>query len=132
MAELKSSTMTHGEQFAMMLGISMTLTWFVDSLVSQGWLPMPTLAPVMARGLALFGWMTWPAQAVNHISTIADIVDGARMIASTAEIPVQFVDTAHLNFVWQVVIIIITVSKFTTMEHGAQCAMITGISMMPM
>ena len=132
MAELKSSTMTHGEQFAMMLGISMTLTWFVDSLVSQGWLPMPTLAPVMARGLALFGWMTWPAQAANHISTIADIVDGARMIAPTAEIPVRFVDTAHLTFGWQMVVPIMAVLKFTTTGNGAQCAMIPGISMMPM
>ena len=132
MAELKSSTLTHGEQFAMMPGISMTLTWFADSLVSQGWLPMPLLAPTMARGLDLFGWMAWPAQAANHISTIADIVDGARMIAPTAEIPVRFVDTAHLTFVWQVVVIIMAVSKFTTMEHGAQCATIYGISMMPM
>ena len=59
MAELKSFTMTSGEQFAMMAGISMTLTWFADSLASQGWLPMPTLTPVMARGPAVFGWMTW-------------------------------------------------------------------------
>ena len=132
MAELKSSTMTHGEQFAMMLGISMTLMWFADSLDSKGWLLMPTLAPVMARGLALFGWVTWPAQAVNHISTIADIVDGARMIAPTAEIPVRFVDTAHLTFGWQVVVPIMAVSKFTTTGNGAQCAMISGISMMPM
>ena len=127
MAELKSSTMTNGEQFAMMLGISMTLTWFADSLVSQGWLPMPTLAPIMARGLALFGWMTWPAQAANHISMIADIVDGARMIAPTAKIPVRFVDTAPLTFGWQVVVIIMAVLKFTTAGDGAQCAMITGI-----
>ena len=100
MAEWKSSTMTNGEQFAMMLGTSMTLTWFADSLVSQDWLPMPTLALIMARGLALFGWMTWPAQAANHISSIADIVDGARMIALTAEIPARFVDTAHPTFGW--------------------------------
>ena len=127
MAELKSSTMINGEQFAMMLGISMTLMWFADSLVSRGWLPMPTLVPIMAKGLALFGWMTWPAQAVNHISTIADIVDGARMIAPTAEIPVRFVDTAHLTFGWQVVVIIMAVLKFTTAGDGAQCAMISGI-----
>ena len=93
---------------------------------------MPTLAPVMARGLALFGWMTCPAQAVNHISTIADIVDGARMIAPTTEIPVRFVDTAHLTFGWQGVVPIMAVSKVTTTGNGAQCAMISGISMMPM
>lgn len=132
MAELKSSIMTHGEQFAIMLGISMTLTLFADSLVSQGWLPMPTLAPVMTRGLALFGWMTWPAQAANHISTIADIVDGARIIAPTAEIPVRFVDTAHLTFGWQVVVQIMAVLKCTTTGNGAQCAMTPGILMMPM
>jgi len=132
MAELKSSTMTHGEQFAMMVGISMTLTWFADSLVSQGWHPMPTLEPIMARGLALFGWMTWPAQAANHICTSADIVDGARMIAPTVEIPVWFVDTAHHTFGWQVVVPIMAVLKFTTKGNGAQCAMTPGISMMPM
>lgn len=98
MAESKFFTMTNGEQFAMMLGTSMTLTWFADSLVSQSWLPMPTLAPIMVKGLALFGWMTWPAQAASHISTIADIVDGARMIALTAEIPAWFVDMAHRTF----------------------------------
>ena len=32
MAELKSSIMTNGEQFVMMVGTSMTLTWFADSL----------------------------------------------------------------------------------------------------
>ena len=132
MAELKSSTMTNGEQFVMMLGISMTLTWFADSLVSQGWLPMPTLAPIMGRGLALFGWMTWPAQAVNHISTIADIVDGARMIAPTEKIPVPFVDTVHLTFGWQMVVIIMAVLRSTTAGNGAQCAMIPGVLMMPM
>ena len=88
---------------------------------------MPTLAPIIARGLAQFGWMTWPAQAANHISTIADIVDGARMIAPTAEIPVRFVDTAHLTFGWQMVVIIMAVLKFTTAGDGAQCAMISGI-----
>ena len=132
MAELKSSTMTNGEQFAMMLGISMTHTWFADSLVSQGWLPVPTLAPLMARGLALFGWMMWPAQAANHISTIADIVDGVRIIAITRRTPAWFVDTAHLPFGWQVVVIIMAVLKSTMAGDGAQCAMITGISMMPM
>ena len=123
MAELKSSTMTNGEQFAMMLGASMTLTWLADSLVSQGWLP---------KGLALFGWMTWPAQAANHISTIADIVGGARMIALIAEIPARFVDTAHRTFGWQMVVITLAVLKFTAVGNGAQCAMISGISMMPM
>ena len=85
MAELKSSTMTNGEQFAMMLGISVTLTWFAESLDFQGWRPVPTLAPIMVRGQALFGWMTWHVLAANHISTIADSVDGARTIALTAK-----------------------------------------------
>ena len=98
MAEFKFSTKTNGEQFAMMLGISMTLTWFADSLVFQGWLPIPSLAPIMVRGLALFGWMTWRVQAVSHISTIADNVDGARMIALTAKTRAYFVDTAHFTF----------------------------------
>ena len=132
MAELKFSTMSNGEQFAMMIGTSMTLTWFADSLAFQGWLPMPTLAPIMAKGLDLFGWMTWRVQAANHISTIADKVDGAPMIALTAKIRASFVGTAHLTFVWSVVAITMAVSKFTTMGHGAQCVMITGISMMPM
>ena len=124
--------MTNGEQCAIMLGISMTLTWFADSLGSQGWLPMPTLAPIMARGLDLFGWMTWRVQAVNHISTIAGNVDGARMNALTARTRVFFVDTAHLAFVWLVVVITMAVLKFTTMGSGEQCAMMAGISMMPM
>ena len=132
MAELKSSTMTNGEQFAIMLGISMTLTWFADSLASQDWLSMPILAPIMAKGLDLFGWMTWSVQEVNHISTIADNVDGARMVALTAKTRVCFVDTAHLTFVWLVVVITMAVLKFTTMGSGAQCAMIAGISTMPM
>ena len=97
-----------------------------------GWLPMPTLAPIMAKGLDLFGWMTWRVQAANHISTLADNVYGAPMIALTAKTRASFVDTAHLTFVWSVVAITMAVSKFTTMGHGAQCVMITGISMMPM
>ena len=132
MAELKSSTMTNGEQFAIMLGISMTLTWFADSLASQGWLPMPTLEPIMAKGLDLFGWMTWRVQAVNHISTIADNVDGAPMIALTAKTRACIVDTAHQTLGWQMVVITMAVLKFPTMGHGAQCVMITGISMTPM
>ena len=131
MAELKSSTMTNGEQFAIMLGISMTLKWFADSLASQGWLPMPTLAPIMAKGLDLFGWMTWRVQAVNLISTIADNVDGARMLALTAKIRVCFVDTAQVTFVWLVVVITMAVLRYTTMGHGAQCAMMAGVSTKP-
>ena len=127
MAELKSSTMTNGEQFAMMVGTSMTLTWFADSLAFQGWLPMPTLVPSMAKGLDQFGWMTWRVQAVNHISTIAGNVDGAPMIALTAKTRACFVDTAHLTFVWSVVVITMAVSKCTTMGYGAQCVMMTGI-----
>ena len=132
MAELKSSSMTNGEQFAMMVGKSMTLTWFADSLAFQGCLPMPTLAPIMAKGLDLFGWMTWRVQAANHIFTIADNVDGAPMTALAAKTRACVVDTAHLTFVRPVVVITMAVLKFTTMGHGAQCVMITGISMTPM
>ena len=131
MAELKSSTMSNGEQFATMLGISMTLTWFADSLDSQGWLPMPTLAPIMAKGQDLFGWMTWRVQAVNLISSIADNVDGARMLALTAKTRVCFVNTAQVTFVWLVVVITMAVLKFTTMGSGAQCAMMAGVSTKP-
>ena len=109
----------------------MTLAWFADSLDSQGWLPMPTLAPIMAKGLDLFGWMTWRVQVVNQISTIADNVDGARMNALTAKTRVFFVDTAHLTFVWLVVVITMAVLKFTTMGSGAQCAMMAGVSTKP-
>ena len=105
MAELKSSTMTNGEQFAMMIGTSMTLTWFADSLALQGWLPMPTLAPFLAKGLDLFGWMTWRVQVANHISTIADNMDGAPMIALTAKTRACVVYMAHLTFVWSVVVV---------------------------
>ena len=129
MAELKSSTMTNGEQFAMMIGTSLTLTWFADSLAFQGWLPMPTLAPFLAKGLDLFGWMTWRVQAANHISTIADNVDGAPTIALTVKTGACFVDRAHLTFAWPVVIITMAVLKFTTMGHGAQCVMITVASL---
>ena len=92
---------------------------------------MPTLAPIMAKGLDLFGWMTWRVQAANHISMIADNVHGVPMIALTAKTRACFVETAHLTFVWSVVVITMAVLKFTTMGHGAQCVMMTGISMMP-
>ena len=131
MAELKSSTMTNGEQFATMIGISMTLTWFADSLAFQGWLPMRPPAPIMAKGLVLSGWMTWRVRAASHISTIADNVDGACMIGRTAKTRARFVDTAHITFGWRVVVHTMAVLKSITMGHGAQCAMITGISMMP-
>ena len=93
---------------------------------------MPTVAPVMARGLALFGWMKWRVQATNHISTIADSVDGARMIVVTAKTLARFVDTAHRTFGWQMVVTTLAELKFTTMGYGAQCVMMAGISMMPM
>ena len=131
MAELKSSTVTNGEPSAMTVGTSMTLTLFADSLVSQGWLPIPLLWPITAKELALFGWMMWRVQATSHISTIADSLDGAYIIVFTWKIPALFVDTAHLTLGWQMVVSFMDVLKFTTMEHGAQCATISGISMMP-
>ena len=131
MAELRSSTMTNGERFATTLGTSTMLTLFADNLVFQGWLPMPLLGLITAKELALFGWMMWRVQATSHIFTIANSVDGARIIVFTPKIPALFVDTAHLTLGWQMVVSFMDVLKFTTMEHGAQCATISGISMMP-
>ena len=131
MAELKSSTVTNGEPFAMTLGTSMTPTLFADSLASQDWLPMPLLGPITAKELSQFGWMMWRVQAMSYSFTIVDSVDGARIIVFTRKIPALFVNTAHLTLGWQMVVSFMDVLKFTTMEHGAQCATISGISTMP-
>jgi len=69
--------------------------------------------------------MTWPAQVTNHISTIADTVDGEAMTVHTAEMPVCSV----LKFVWRMAMLIMAELKFITTADGAQCVMITGISM---
>ena len=77
-------------------------------------------------------WMlTWTAQATSHISTVADSVDGARIIALKAETPAWIVDTACQTFSWQMAVITMALLKFTTMGNGADCAMIAGTSMMP-
>ena len=70
--------------------------------------------------------MTWPAQVANHISTIADTVDGETMTVHTAEMPVCSV---LLTFVWRMAVLIMAKLKFIITADGAQCVMITGISM---
>ena len=69
--------------------------------------------------------MTWPAQVANHISTIADTVDGETMTVHTAEMLVCNV----LKFVWWMAVLIMAELKFITTADGAQSVMITGISM---
>ena len=75
--------------------------------------------------------MTWPAQVANHISTIADTVDGETMTVHTAEMPVCSVLMLMvlLTFVWWMAVLIMAELKFITTANGAQCVMMTGISM---
>ena len=75
--------------------------------------------------------MTWPAQVANHISTIADTVDGETMTVLTAEMPVCSVLMLMvlLTFVWRMAVLIMAELKFITTANGAQSVMITGISM---
>ena len=75
--------------------------------------------------------MTWPAQVANHISTIADTVDGETMTVHTAEMPVCSVLMLMvlLTFVWRMAVLIMAELKFITTANGAQSVMITGISM---
>ena len=73
--------------------------------------------------------MTWPAQVANHISTIADTVDGETMTVHTAEMPVCSVLMVLLTFVWRMAVLIMAELKFITTANGAQSVMITGISM---
>ena len=70
--------------------------------------------------------MTWPAQVANHISTIADTVDGETMTVHTAEMPVCSV---LLKFVWWMAVLIMAELKFITTADGAQSVMMAGISM---
>ena len=73
--------------------------------------------------------MTWPAQVANHISTIADTVDGETMTVHTAEMPVCSVLMVLLTFVWRMAVLIMAELKFITTADGAQCVTISGISM---
>ena len=75
--------------------------------------------------------MTWPAQVANHISTIADTVDGETMTVHTAEMPVCSVLMLMvlLTFVWWMAVLIMAELKFITTANGAQSVMITGMSM---
>ena len=75
--------------------------------------------------------MTWPAQVANHISTIADTVDGETMTVHTAEMPVCSVLMLMvlLTFVWRMAVLIMAELKFITTADGAQSVMISGISM---
>ena len=70
--------------------------------------------------------MTWPAQVANHLSTIADTVDGETMTVHTAE---MLVCSVLLTFVWRMAVLIMAELKFIITADGAQCVMITGISM---
>ena len=63
------------------------LTYSASNLVSIA-LYEHTEVPLMVRELVQYGWMTWHAQGVRIICMIADTVDGATMIALTAEMPV--------------------------------------------
>ena len=73
--------------------------------------------------------MTWPAQVANHISTIADNVDGETMTVHTAEMPVCSVLMVLLTFVWRMAVLIMAELKFITTADGAQSVMMAGISM---
>ena len=73
--------------------------------------------------------MTWPALVANHISTIADTVDGETMTVHTAKMPVCNVLMVLLTFVWRMAAVIMAELKFITTANGAQSVMITGISM---
>ena len=73
--------------------------------------------------------MTWPAQVANHISTIADTVDGETMTVHTAEMPVCSVLMVLLTFVWRMAVLIMAELKFITTADGAQSVMMSGISM---
>ena len=70
--------------------------------------------------------MTWPAQVANHISTIADTVDGETITVHTAKMPVCGV---LLIFVWRMAELIMAELKFITTANGAQSVMTAGISM---
>ena len=74
--------------------------------------------------------MTWPAQVANHISTIADTVDGETMTVHTAEMPVCSVLMLMLllTFVWRMAVLIMAELKFITTADGAQSVMMAGVS----
>ena len=73
--------------------------------------------------------MTWPALVANHISTIADTVDGETMTVHTAKMPVCNVLMVLLTFVWRMAVLIMAELKFITTANGAQSVMMAGISM---
>ena len=73
--------------------------------------------------------MTWPALVANHISTIADTVDGETMTVHTAKMPVCSALTVLLTFVWRMAVLIMAELKFITTADGAQSVMMPGISM---
>ena len=74
--------------------------------------------------------MTWPALVANHISTIADTVDGETMTVHTAEMPVCSVLMLMLllTFVWRMAVLIMAELKFITTADGAQSVMMAGVS----
>ena len=72
--------------------------------------------------------MTWPALVANHISTIADTVDGETITVHTAKMPVCSVLMVLLTFVWRMAVLIMVELKFITTADGAQSVMMPGIS----
>ena len=74
--------------------------------------------------------MTWPALVANHISTIADTVDGETMTVHTAEMPVCSVLMLMLllTYVWRMAVLIMAELKFITTADGAQSVMMSGVS----
>lgn len=72
------------------------LKWSADSLVSSKH-QTRLAAPLTVRELVQYGWMTYHAQEVSHVSMIAVTVDGEGTIVLTIETLVHSV----LLFAWQ-------------------------------
>ena len=72
------------------------LTWFAGSLDSHKPLE-PLEAPITARDLTLYGWMTWHVPEVSRISTIADTMDGEKKIVDITRMPVWCALPAYLE-----------------------------------
>ena len=62
-------------------------------------LPKLLEAPIMARALGPFGWMTLHALETNHYFLSAPTADGESMTALIAKTPVSNVLMDHLGFV---------------------------------
>ena len=82
----------------MIVGILMMQTLCASNLASHR-LPKLLEAPIMAKALGPFGWMTSHAQEVNHYLLSAATKDGESMTAIIAKTPVSNVLMDHLGFV---------------------------------